>query len=60
MAGYPIVTVPAGMAFGALPLGLALFAKPGSEAMLLGMAFAFEQLTSARRAPGFLPTLELA
>ncbi len=59
MAGYPIVTVPSGMAFDALPLGLAFFAKPGSEALLLGMAFAFEQLTRARRAPHFLPTLDL-
>jgi amidase len=60
MAGYPIVTVPSGMAFGALPLGLSFFARPGSEALLLGMAFAFEQLTRARRAPRFLPTLDLA
>jgi amidase len=59
MAGYPIVTVPSGMAFDALPLGLSFFARPGSEALLLGMAFAFEQLTRARRAPHFLPTLDL-
>jgi amidase len=58
MAGYPIVTVPAGMAFEALPLGLTFFAGPGSEALLLGMAYAFEQLTRARRAPSFLPTLD--
>ena len=59
MAGYPIVTVPSGMAFDALPLGLTFFAKPGSEALLLGMAYAFEQLTNARRAPRLLPTLDL-
>jgi amidase len=58
VAGYPIITVPAGTAFG-LPLGLSLFAGPGSEGRLLGFAYAFEQATMARAVPTFLPTLSL-
>ncbi len=58
VAGYPIITVPAGSAFG-LPLGLTLFAGAGSEGALLGFAYAFEQATNARLVPRFLPTLEL-
>ena len=60
VAGYPIVTVPMGMVFGVLPVGLAIFGGRGREAELLGMAFAFEQHVKARRNPRFLPTLELS
>ena len=58
VAGYPIITVPAGTSFG-LPLGLSMFAGPGSEGRLLGFAYAFEQATTARVVPKFLPTLSL-
>ena len=58
VAGYPIITVPAGAAFG-LPLGLSFFAGPGSEGRLLGFGYAFEQATNARVVPRFLPTLTL-
>ncbi|HET7421223.1 MAG TPA: amidase [Candidatus Dormibacteraeota bacterium] len=58
VAGYPIITVPAGTAFG-LPLGLSFFAGPGSEGRLLGFAYAFEQATRARVVPNFVRALEL-
>jgi amidase len=58
VAGYPIITVPAGTAFG-LPLGLSFFAGAGSEGRLLGFAYAFEQLTQARVTPRFVPVLDL-
>ena len=59
VAGYPIVTVPAGTVLGALPVNINFFSRPGSEASLLAMAFAFEQATRALRTPTFLRSLDL-
>ncbi|HET9782557.1 MAG TPA: amidase [Candidatus Dormibacteraeota bacterium] len=59
VAGYPVITVPAGNAFG-LPLGLCMFAGAGTEGRLLGFAYAYEQATMARIVPKFLPALTLA
>lgn len=59
MAGYPIVTVPAGFVFGELPIGLSFFAGAGAERLLLRLAYAFERATAVRRSPRFLPTLDL-
>jgi amidase len=59
VAGYPNVTVPAGMVLG-LPVGISFFGRAWSEATLIGVAYAFEQATKHRRAPTFRPTVESA
>ncbi len=52
VAGYPSITVPAGFVFG-LPVGISFFGRAYSEPILLKLAYAFEQVTKARRAPTF-------
>ncbi len=56
VAGYPSLTVPAGFVSG-LPVGLCFFGRAYSEPVLIRLAFAFEQATRMRRAPGFASTV---
>lgn len=53
VAGYPHVTVPAGL-LDELPIGLSFFAGAGADQRLLQFAYAFERETNARSGPKFL------
>lgn len=56
ISGYPNITVPMGYVHG-LPVGISFFGKAWSEPKLLKIAFAYEQATKHRKAPGFLEKL---
>jgi amidase len=47
LAGYPLVSVPAGHVMG-LPLGITFMCRAWSEPTLIKLAYAFEQATKAR------------
>lgn len=52
VAGYPHITVPAGLVNG-LPVGISFFGPAWSEPVMLKLAYAFEQATAARQKPTF-------
>ncbi|HET9226696.1 MAG TPA: amidase [Thermoanaerobaculia bacterium] len=59
MAGYPIINVPAGNAFGTLPVGISFMGTAYSEPTLIKLASGFEAVTHARTVPRFLTTMPL-
>jgi amidase len=54
IAGYPHLTVPMGQVHG-LPVGLSFIGPAWSEPLLLGLGFAYEQQSHARRRPTYQP-----
>jgi amidase len=59
VAGYPNINVTTGSLWG-LPVGISFFGRAWSEPTLLKIAYAFEQLTKARKQPRFLNSVEIA
>lgn len=55
VAGYPSLSVPMGQIQG-LPLGLLFMGTAWSEARLIELAYAYEQRSHARFAPGYAPS----
>ncbi|MSQ23595.1 MAG: amidase [Chloroflexi bacterium] len=56
VAGFPLITVPAGFVFDLLPIGLTFLGPAWSEMALIRFAFAFEQANPVRRPPRFVRT----
>ena len=56
VAGYPHITVPAGLYRG-LPVGLSFFGAAFSEPKLIKLASGFEHTANGRAAPHFLPSI---
>lgn len=57
LTGFPDLIVPAGFTSDRLPVGISFFGRPFSEPTLLGLGYAFEQATRARRDPILTPPL---
>ena len=51
-SGYPHITVPCGQVYD-LPVGFSFFGKPYTEGPLIGMGFAYEQVSKKRIKPEF-------
>lgn len=58
MSGFPHATVPMGFVRG-LPVGLSVMSTANTDAQVLGYAYAFEQVSTARRDPTFATTVSL-
>jgi amidase len=56
IAGYPHITVPAGL-FRGLPIGLSFFGAAFSEPKLIKLGSGFEAVAHARTPPRFLPSI---
>ena len=54
LAGYPAITVPAGLSYG-LPVGITFMGTAWSEPTLIKLASGFEAVTKARQPPMFVP-----
>jgi amidase len=58
VAGYPHITVPCGFVQG-LPCGLSFVAGVWAEGPLIAMAYAYEQASPQRKAPGYAKSVNL-
>lgn len=58
LSGFPELVVPAGFTTDQLPVGISFIGRAFDEGKILGIGFAFEQATQARRQPVHTPPLK--
>jgi amidase len=59
MAGYPIISLPMGVVFGSLPVGISIFGRARSEPVLIRIAAGLEAALPKRAVPSYREGLEL-
>jgi amidase len=59
MAGYPIISLPMGVVFGSLPVGISIFGRAHSEPVLIRIAAGLEAALPERAVPSYRERLEL-
>jgi Asp-tRNA(Asn)/Glu-tRNA(Gln) amidotransferase A subunit family amidase len=57
-SGFPAISVPMGYTRGVLPAGMTIYGRPWSEALLIKLAYRYEQTTGHRRPPSSTPPLK--
>ncbi len=57
LSGFPDLIVPAGFTTDRLPVGLSFVGRAFTEGTIIGLGYAFEQATKARRLPAHTPAL---
>ena len=57
LSGFPDLIVPAGFTTDRLPVGISFVGRAFTEGKIIGLGYAFEQATKARRLPAHTPAL---
>ncbi len=58
-SGFPAISIPVGISESGVPVGMELLGGPLTDARLVALAYAWEQLAQPRRAPLYTPALRL-
>jgi Asp-tRNA(Asn)/Glu-tRNA(Gln) amidotransferase A subunit family amidase len=58
LAFVPVITVPAGFTSDNLPIGITFQGRPYADAVMIKLAYAYEQASHHRKPPASVPALQ--